>query len=72
MKMLTGGQAVLKALELLNVRTIFGIPGVHNLAIYTALLDSSIKHVTARHEQGAGFMANGYAHTTDPCREGKY
>ena len=64
MIMLTGGQAVIKALEFLNVNTIFGIPGVHNLAIYSALLDSPIKHVTVRHEQGAGFMADGYARTT--------
>ncbi len=61
---MTGGQAVVKALEFLDVSTIFGIPGVHNLAIYSALLDSSIKHVTVRHEQGAGFMADGYARTT--------
>ena len=64
MKMLTGGQAVIKALEFLGVNTIFGIPGVHNLAIYAALLDSPIKHITVRHEQGAGFMADGYARTT--------
>jgi len=64
MKIMTGGQAVVKALEFLDVSTIFGIPGVHNLAIYSALLDSSIKHVTVRHEQGAGFMADGYARTT--------
>ena len=64
MKKFTGGQAVLKAMAFLNVNTIFGMPGVHNLAIYSALLDSSIKHVTVRHEQGAGFMADGYARTT--------
>lgn len=64
MKIITGGEAVVKALEFLDVSTIFGIPGVHNLAIYSALLDSPIKHVTVRHEQGAGFMADGYARTT--------
>ena len=64
MKKITGGQAVVEALEFLNVGTIFGIPGVHNLAVYSALLDSAINHITVRHEQGAGFMADGYARTT--------
>ena len=45
-----------------GVRHVFGIPGVHNLAIYDALLrQSAITHVLARHEQGAAFMADGYA-----------
>ena len=45
-----------------GVRVVFGIPGVHNLAIYDALLrQSAIAHVLARHEAGAGFMADGYA-----------
>ena len=45
-----------------GVRHVFGIPGVHNLAIYDALLrQDRIAHVLARHEQGAGFMADGYA-----------
>ena len=64
MKKIIGGHAVVRALEFLKVDTVFGIPGVHNLAIYAALLDSSIKHVTARHEQSAGFMADGYARST--------
>jgi len=64
MKKITGGQAVVKTLEFLKVDTIFGIPGVHNLAVYSALPDSPINHVTVRHEQGAGFMADGYARTT--------
>ncbi|MTI83042.1 MAG: thiamine pyrophosphate-binding protein [Firmicutes bacterium] len=51
-------------LESLNVDTVFGIPGIHNLAIYDQLLDSRIKHITAKHEQGAGFMADGYARVT--------
>jgi 5-guanidino-2-oxopentanoate decarboxylase len=61
---ITGGQAVVKALSFLDVDTIFGIPGLHNLAIYSALLDSTINHVTVRHEQSAGFMADGYSRTT--------
>lgn len=56
-----GGQAAIRALEKQGVEVVFGIPGVHTLEIYDALVDSSIKHVLARHEQGAGFMADGYA-----------
>ncbi|HVX30229.1 MAG TPA: thiamine pyrophosphate-binding protein, partial [Nitrolancea sp.] len=56
-----GGQAAVRALEHQGVDVVFGIPGVHTLEIYDALFDSSIKHVLARHEQGAGFMADGYA-----------
>jgi thiamine pyrophosphate-dependent acetolactate synthase large subunit-like protein len=58
----TGGEWVVAALEAEGVRHVFGIPGVHNLAIYDALLrQDRIAHVLARHEQGAGFMADGYA-----------
>ncbi|MCC6791810.1 MAG: 5-guanidino-2-oxopentanoate decarboxylase [Thermomicrobiales bacterium] len=58
---LTGAQLAIAALEAHGVDTIFGIPGVHTLALYDALRTSSIRHVLARHEQGAGFMADGYA-----------
>ncbi len=58
---LRGGVAAVKALEANGVDTVFGIPGVHTLEIYDALVDSPIKHILARHEQGAGFMADGYA-----------
>jgi acetolactate synthase-1/2/3 large subunit len=58
----TGGEWVVEALRAQGVRHVFGIPGVHNLAIYDALLrQSDIAHVLARHEQGAAFMADGYA-----------
>jgi acetolactate synthase-1/2/3 large subunit len=58
----TGGEWVVEALRAEGVRHAFGIPGVHNLAIYDALLrQSEIAHVLARHEQGAAFMADGYA-----------
>jgi thiamine pyrophosphate-dependent acetolactate synthase large subunit-like protein len=58
----TGGEWVVEALRAEGVRHVFGIPGVHNLAIYDALLQqSAITHVLARHEQGAAFMADGYA-----------
>jgi thiamine pyrophosphate-dependent acetolactate synthase large subunit-like protein len=56
-----GGVAAVKSLEANGVDTVFGIPGVHTLEIYDALVDSSIRHILARHEQGAGFMADGYA-----------
>jgi thiamine pyrophosphate-dependent acetolactate synthase large subunit-like protein len=58
----TGGEWVIDALRAERVRHVFGIPGVHNLAIYDALLrQSDITHVLARHEAGAAFMADGYA-----------
>lgn len=58
---LTVGQAVIKLLEQYGVDTVFGIPGVHTLDFCRGLNISSIKHVQARNEQGAGFMADGYA-----------
>lgn len=51
----------MESLRQQGVDTIFGIPGVHTLEIYDALVDSPIAHILARHEQGAGFMADGYA-----------
>ena len=62
MPRLTGGQAVVASLSAHGVDTIFGIPGVHTLPIYDALLDTpEMRHMLARHEQGVGFMADGYA-----------
>lgn len=61
MNLETGGELVVRALEKLGVEYVFGIPGVHNLGIYDSLMDSPIREITARHEQGAGFMASGYA-----------
>lgn len=63
-EMRTGGAAAVEALEAAGVEVVFGIPGVHTLALYDALQGSSIRHVLARHEQGAGFMADGYARAT--------
>jgi acetolactate synthase-1/2/3 large subunit len=58
----TGGEWVVAALAAEGVRHVFGIPGVHNLGIYDVLLrQDRITHILARHEQGAGFMADGYA-----------
>ena len=64
-KRMRGGAAVFDALVANGVDTIFGIPGVHTLDIYDALIDSpEIAHILARHEQGAGYMADGYARAT--------
>jgi thiamine pyrophosphate-dependent acetolactate synthase large subunit-like protein len=57
----TCGQAAIAQLEAHGVDTVFGIPGVHTLELYRGLADSRIRHVAVRHEQGAGFMADGYA-----------
>ncbi|MGH9175506.1 MAG: thiamine pyrophosphate-binding protein, partial [Vicinamibacterales bacterium] len=60
----TGGGAAIAALEAAGVEVVFGIPGVHTLALYDALHGRGIRHILARHEQGAGFMADGYARAT--------
>src|SRR5258706_15467713 len=65
MSHMTGGQAVVAALKAHGVDCVFGMPGVHNLALYDALCDApEIQHVLVRHEQGAGFAADGYARAT--------
>ncbi|HNB25993.1 MAG TPA: 5-guanidino-2-oxopentanoate decarboxylase [Alphaproteobacteria bacterium] len=56
-----GGQAAIALLEAYGVDTVFGIPGVHTLDLYRGLADRKLRHVGVRHEQGAGFMADGYA-----------
>ena len=58
----TGGAAVVAVLAAHGIETVFGIPGTHNLAVYEGLAgQSDVTHILARHEQGAGFMADGYA-----------
>lgn len=47
-----------------GVDVVFGIPGVHNQEMYRGIEEAGIKHILARHEQGAGFMADGYARAT--------
>ncbi|MDG3014004.1 thiamine pyrophosphate-binding protein [Speluncibacter jeojiensis] len=59
--LVNGGQAIVDALVAHGVDTVFGIPGTHNLAVYSALKSSPIRHVSPRHEQGAGYAADGYA-----------
>ncbi len=57
----TLGERLVEWLEGYGVDTVFGIPGVHTVEMYRGLAASPIHHVTPRHEQGAGFMADGYA-----------
>lgn len=59
--MRTVGQALVAGLRARGVDTVFGIPGVHTIELYRGLAGSGIRHVTPRHEQAAGFMADGYA-----------
>ncbi len=61
---LTGAQALIKSLEMQGVEVMFGLPGGAILPVYDPLIESSIRHVLVRHEQGAGHMAEGYAHAT--------
>ncbi|TFC16402.1 acetolactate synthase [Cryobacterium algoritolerans] len=56
-----GGAAVAETLQAHGVDTIFGIPGTHNLEIYRHLVRLGIRPVTHRHEQGAGYAADGYS-----------
>ncbi len=57
----SGAEIIIKLLERQGITTVAGIPGGTSLPIYDALRDSSIKHVLTRHEQGAGFLAQGMA-----------
>jgi acetolactate synthase-1/2/3 large subunit len=59
-----GGQALIRALELEGVDVMFGLPGGAILPVYDPIIDSSIRHILVRHEQGAGHMAEGFAHAT--------
>lgn len=59
--MTTLGEALVTLLQAHGVDTVFGIPGVHTVELYRGLARSEIRHVTPRHEQGAAFMADGYA-----------
>ena len=61
---LTGAQALIRSLEQCGVEVVFGYPGGAILPVYDPILDSKIRHVLVRHEQGAGHMAQGYAHVT--------
>ena len=64
MSTITGAQALIRALEYEGVDLVFGLPGGAILPAYDPLYDSPIRHILARHEQGAGHMAEGYAWAT--------
>ena len=55
------GESVMFELKKFGVKHVFGMPGTHSLELYRAIEESGIHHVTVRHEQGAAFMADGYA-----------
>jgi acetolactate synthase-1/2/3 large subunit len=59
--MATCGEVLVKLLAAYGVDCIFGIPGVHTVELYRGVAESGLTHVTPRHEQGAGFAADGYA-----------
>ena len=61
---MTGAQSLIRSLEAVGVKDIFGIPGGAILPAYDPLYDSSIRHILVRHEQGAGHAAQGYAAAT--------
>ena len=67
---LSAGESLVTLLEDYGVDTIFGIPGVHNIEMYRALPRSKIRHILTRHEQGAGFMADGYARASGKPGQG--
>ena len=56
---ITCGELLVEWLEYYGVDTVFGIPGVHTVELYRGLPNTNIRHITPRHEQGAGFMADG-------------
>ncbi|MCZ6892616.1 MAG: 5-guanidino-2-oxopentanoate decarboxylase [Gammaproteobacteria bacterium] len=59
--MMTCGEVLAELLEAYGIDTVFGIPGVHTVELYRGLPRTRLRHITPRHEQGAGFMADGYA-----------
>lgn len=61
---MTGAQSLVRSLEAAGTEHIFGIPGGAILPAYDPLMDSSIRHILVRHEQGAGHAAQGYAAAT--------
>lgn len=58
------GERLVQLLEAYGIDTVFGIPGNHTVQLYRGLGNSSIRHISPRHEQGAAFMADGYARSS--------
>jgi acetolactate synthase-1/2/3 large subunit len=63
-KQLTGGEKLIQCLEREGVEHIFGLSGGAAMPMFDALLDSKVKLILVRHEQGATHMADGYARST--------
>src|SRR3954462_7649799 len=61
---MSGAQSLIRSLEAAGVEVVFGIPGGAILPLYDPLMDSSIRHILVRHEQGGGHAATGYAQAT--------
>ncbi len=61
MTSMTAGEALVDLLSAYGVDTVFGIPGTHSIELYRGLQSKKIRHISPRHEQGGGFMADGYA-----------
>ena len=60
----TCGEVLVELLQSYGSEIVFGIPGVHTVELYRGLPNTRLRHITPRHEQGAGFMADGYARAT--------
>src|ERR1700761_75372 len=60
----TVGQYIVALLAANGIDTVFGIPGVHNLELYRGLATANLRHILVRHEQNAGFAADGFARVT--------
>lgn len=58
------GERLVQLLEAYGIDTVFGIPGNHTVQLYRGLAASTLRHISPRHEQGAAFMADGYARAT--------
>lgn len=64
-RLMTGAEALVRTLKQHGVTTVFGYPGAHTVPIYEALRrERGVRHVLVRHEQGAAFMADGYARSS--------
>ncbi len=62
--MITTGERLAQLLEAYGIEVISGIPGTHTIELYRGLPQTRLRHITPRHEQGAGFLADGYARVT--------
>jgi acetolactate synthase-1/2/3 large subunit len=60
----SGGELLVESLSAHGIRTVFGIPGTHNLEIFAAMPEHGIRNVSMRHEQGSGYAADGWARST--------